>query len=54
MSIEEKPICEKCGKYMSPAGGIVGRDINFHKCFNCGTRTDDAEFVVLQESKYLV
>jgi len=35
------PICEKCGKYCNPSGGIIGTSIKFWKCFGCGYEVDE-------------
>ena len=47
------PICEKCGKYCNPSGGIIGTSIKFWKCFGCGYEVEDAEFKDLDEVESL-
>lgn len=38
------PLCQNCGKYCNPAGGVIGTDIKFWRCFNCGYEVEDAVF----------
>ena len=38
------PICEKCGKYCNPSGGVIGTSIKFWTCFSCGYKVEDVEY----------
>ena len=42
----KKPICEKCKKECSPAGGLSGEVTTLWKCFKCNYEVEDVAVLV--------
>lgn len=49
--MKPNPICEKCNKACSPAGGIVGKGTTHWKCFQCQYEVDDISCVDVETNE---
>jgi len=45
------PICPNCIKPLSPAGGVVGTDLMFWACWDCGYKLEDIEYKIYSKDE---
>lgn len=41
-------ICPNCKMPLSPAGGVIGANLNFYKCFYCGYELHETDYEELK------
>lgn len=47
----KRPVCSICNKPMGAAGGVIGIDIRFWKCWDCGEEIEDGRCEVIDSQE---